>query len=83
VASALAVRLKIARLPDQLTWPRLTGTATIAGIGFTVSLFITGLALDQTELQNAARLAILTTSVAAALLGVTIVHRADQTHRPH
>ena len=53
--------------------------ATIAGIGFTVSLFITGLAFDRPDLQNAARLAVLVTSVVAAGLGsaVLLVGRRD------
>jgi Na+:H+ antiporter, NhaA family len=75
-ASALATRLRLARLPDDLTWPQLLGAAIIAGIGFTVSLFITGLAFDDTDLQDAARLAILTASVLASLLGAGILHRA-------
>jgi Na+/H+ antiporter NhaA len=77
-ASALAVRLRLAKLPDGITWPQLAGAATIAGIGFTVSLFITGLAFHQPELQNAARLAVLATSLAAAALGTAILQRSDR-----
>ena len=58
---------------------QLLGVATIAGIGFTVSLFITGLAFDRPDLQNAARLAVLVTSVVAAGLGsaILLVRRHD------
>ena len=53
--------------------PHLSGSATLAGIGFTVSLFITGLAFDRPDLQDAARLAVLVTSVVAAGLGSAIL----------
>lgn len=75
-ASALATRLRLARLPDDLTWSHITGGSAIAGIGFTVSLFITGLAFDDPDLQDAARLAILSASIIASLLGALILHRA-------
>jgi NhaA family Na+:H+ antiporter len=76
-ASALAVRLRLAKLPDDITWPQLTGAALIAGIGFTVSLFIAGLAFEDPQLQNAARLAVLTASIAASLLGAALLHHAN------
>lgn len=75
-ATAVAVRLRLAKLPDDITRAQLTGVAALAGIGFTVSLFITGLAFDQPGLQNAARLAVLTASVIAAGLGTVILLRA-------
>jgi Na+:H+ antiporter, NhaA family len=49
------------------------GVGAVAGIGFTVSLFITGLAYDDARLQDAARLAILATSAVAAVVGSTIL----------
>jgi NhaA family Na+:H+ antiporter len=77
-ASALAVRLRLAKLPDHITWPQLTGVASVAGIGFTVSLFITGLAFDRADLENAARLAVLAASVMAAAIGTAILYRASR-----
>ena len=77
-ASALAVRLRLAKLPDDVTWPHIAGAATVAGIGFTVSLFITGLAFDSQHLQNAARLAVLAASIAAALAGTAVLFRAGR-----
>ena len=68
-ASALAVRLRVARLPAGVSWRQVVGVGAVAGIGFTVSLFITGLAFDDPDLQDAARLAVLATSVVAALAG--------------
>ncbi|HKY67690.1 MAG TPA: Na+/H+ antiporter NhaA [Acidimicrobiales bacterium] len=72
-ASALAVRLRLARLPDGLSWRQVVGVGAVAGIGFTVSLFITSLAYDAPELQDAARLAVLATSVVAAVAGSAIL----------
>ncbi|HEU0170792.1 MAG TPA: Na+/H+ antiporter NhaA [Acidimicrobiales bacterium] len=72
-ASALAVRLGVARLPDGLAWRQIVGVGAVAGIGFTVSLFITGLAYDDVRLQDAARLAILATSAVAAVVGSAIL----------
>ncbi len=64
-----AVRLRLGRLPDGVAWPQLVPVAAIAGIGFTVSLFITGLAFDDPALRETATLAVLVASVLAALLG--------------
>ena len=72
-ATWLAVRLRAASLPAGVGWRGLIGAGALAGIGFTVSLFITGLAFDQAELQDAAKLAVLVASVAASLLGVAIL----------
>ena len=73
VASWLAVRTGMATLPDHTTWAAMAGVATIAGIGFTVSLFITGLAFDDPSLADAAKLAILAASVVAALVGAAVL----------
>ncbi len=69
----LAVRLRLATLPDGATWRHVTGVAALAGIGFTVSLFITGLAFDDQALQADAKTGILLASIAAAVLGTTIL----------
>jgi Na+:H+ antiporter, NhaA family len=55
----------------------VAGTATAAGIGFTVSLLITGLAFDTPELQNAARLAIRAASITTALAGTAVLLRSS------
>jgi NhaA family Na+:H+ antiporter len=72
-ASAVAVRLGIGRLPNGLAWRQIVGVGAVAGIGFTVSLFITDLAYDDVRLQDAARLAILATSAVAAVVGSAIL----------
>ena len=70
--SWLAVRLGFARLPDGVRWGHIVGVGAVAGIGFTVSLFITGLAFDDAELQTDAKIATLLASVVAATAGVLV-----------
>ncbi|MGB3410623.1 MAG: Na+/H+ antiporter NhaA [Microthrixaceae bacterium] len=69
-ASTLAVKLGIARLPEGVTLPQVGGMSMVAGIGFTVSLFISGLAFTDELLDAEAKIGILVASAIAALLGV-------------
>jgi NhaA family Na+:H+ antiporter len=69
----LAVRSRAAQLPTGVAWPHVVGAALLAGIGFTMSLFITDLAFAGVEalaLADAAKQGILAGSVTAAILGV-------------
>ena len=68
-----AVRLGISALPSGATARHIVGVAAISGIGFTVSLFVTGLAFDNLILQDEAKVGILVGSITAALLGVLIL----------
>ncbi len=74
-ASALAVRLKIATLPGGLRVSHLSGVAVIAGIGFTVSLFVADLSYGGLRLGEA-KVAILAASLLAGLLGALVVRLA-------
>jgi NhaA family Na+:H+ antiporter len=65
----LGVRLKLARLPRAMRWPHLIAVAAVAGVGFTVSLFIADLAFRQEELLEAAKVGVLAASILAGLLG--------------
>jgi NhaA family Na+:H+ antiporter len=69
----IAARLGVRDLPTGATWRSLTGVAAVAGIGFTVSLFVTSLAFADPELVDAARIGILVASLAASLLGAAIL----------
>ena len=71
--SWVAVRLGFGRLPDALRWGHVIGVAALAGIGFTVSLFITGLAFDDSAVQDDAKIGILLASVVAAIFGAGIL----------
>jgi NhaA family Na+:H+ antiporter len=67
--SWLAVRLGLSRLPAGARWGHIVGVGAVVGIGFTVSLFITGLAFDSPVLDDDAKTGILIASVAGACLG--------------
>jgi Na+:H+ antiporter, NhaA family len=82
--SWLAVRLGLGRLPDGARWGHILGVAAVAGIGFTVSLFITGLAFDTVGPQHDAKIGTLTASIVAAAGGAgifTIVARSIRGRR--
>ena len=75
-AAWLAARLGIARLPEGANWKMVFATATIAGIGFTVSLFVAELAYEPGSLQDAAKLGVLAASAVAAVIGGISLSRA-------
>jgi NhaA family Na+:H+ antiporter len=70
-ASALAVALGIAALPEGVRWPQLYGTAVLCGIGFTMSLFIASLAFEQGSIADVGleRLGIVAGSLLAGVSG--------------
>ena len=77
--SWLAVRLRIGTLPEGTSWPHIVGVAALAGIGFTVSIFVAGLAFeDELGLQNEAKIGILAASLIAAGLGSLALLRREQ-----
>ncbi|MGH9037525.1 MAG: Na+/H+ antiporter NhaA [Acidimicrobiia bacterium] len=80
-ASWLAVRVGLGRPPEGVSWRQLIAVAAVAGIGFTVSLFIAGLAFDDAELRDTAALATLVASVLAALLGAGLSTAAGAARR--
>ncbi len=70
----IAVKLGLGRLPERSDWVSLTGLGAVAGIGFTVSLFIAGLSFPGEELLTAeAQIGILVGSFIAAILGVGLL----------
>jgi NhaA family Na+:H+ antiporter len=74
-AALAAVRLRLALLPDGVNWTALHGCAWLAGIGFTMSLFIATLAFDGTTLLDAAKFGILAGSLLAGIVGAVLVRR--------
>jgi len=69
----LAIRFRLGVMPRLVTWQHIVGLAAIAGIGFTVSLFVTGLAFDNPELADRAKIGIFIGSGASGLLGYVIL----------
>jgi Na+/H+ antiporter NhaA len=74
----VALRTGLGRVPDTLRWGQLIGGAGLAGIGFTVALFVTELALDDEQLVTDAKIGILTGSLLAALIGWLIFRLAGE-----
>jgi Na+/H+ antiporter NhaA len=74
----IALRTRLGTVPDTLRWGQLIGGAGLAGIGFTVALFVTELALDDEELITDAKIGILTGSILAGLIGWLIFRLAGE-----
>ena len=70
LASWLAVRLGWCQLPPGVTWSGVMLVGLLAGIGFTMSIFIATLAFSDDNLLNAAKLGVLLASLLAATLGL-------------
>jgi NhaA family Na+:H+ antiporter len=70
--SWLAVRLGLGRLPAGTRWGHIIGLGAVAGIGFTVSLFVSGLAFEPGPLQDDAKMGVLVASVIAAVLATLV-----------
>ena len=74
--SWLVVWLGIAKLPDDLNWGQICGIGLLSGVGFTMSLFIAGLAFGDSELLSIAKLGILCASLVAGLGGWLVLRFA-------
>jgi NhaA family Na+:H+ antiporter len=70
--SWVAVKVGLAKLPEGVTWSVLLGASCLAGIGFTMSLFIAGLALDA-DLLAAGKIGTLVGSVLSAVFGMGLL----------
>jgi len=71
--SWLAVRLGIASIPSDMGWLQIIGASLLGGIGFTMSIFITGLAFSDELLIAQSKMAILIASLAAGGIGFLII----------
>jgi NhaA family Na+:H+ antiporter len=72
VLSWLAVRAGWASLPTGISWPAMVGAGFLAGIGFTMSLFIAALALSG-GLLDAAKIGVLAGSAVSAIVGMALL----------
>ena len=72
-ATWMAVRLGIGQLPEGVNWRQVYGAALFAGVGFTMSLFITSLAFSDARLIASAKLAILGGSLLSAIAGSLVI----------
>ena len=70
---ALAVWAGVAVKPDAYTWRQLAGAGALAGIGFTMSLFIAGEAFPDPGDFAAAKIAVFAASVVSAVVGIAVL----------
>lgn len=81
--SVLAVKTGIARLPNGVNWLQMLAVGTLAGIGFTVSIFISSLAFDDPAHLMEAKTAVLVATLIAGVAGYfALKHEARQEDAP-
>ena len=78
----LTIKTGLSPKPTGTTWLHLYGVAALCGIGFTMSLFIGGLAFADIEHQASIRLGVLTGSIISAIVGYCILYFAPSPDRP-
>ena len=71
--SFIVVKTKLASLPEHTTWLHMTGAAVLGGVGFTMSIFVTGLAFESEMAIVAAKVGILTASALAGIIGLALL----------
>ncbi|MGH6611712.1 MAG: Na+/H+ antiporter NhaA, partial [Burkholderiaceae bacterium] len=82
LASFLAVRLGLAVKPAEYSWQQLTGAGALAGIGFTMSLFIADQAFPSGPDFAAAKIAVFSASILSAIIGVAVLWKAADPFPP-
>lgn len=80
--SLIAVKLKISALPQRSSWSQMLGVGLLAGIGFTMSIFIALLSFKhEVDFQDEAKFAILIASFIAAISGYVILNLSSKKRR--
>ncbi|KUO65406.1 MAG: sodium:proton antiporter [Alphaproteobacteria bacterium BRH_c36] len=75
-SAIVAVQLGFGRLPSGVNWGQMFGVAMLAGIGFTMSLFVASLAFSDVSVMASAKIAVLSASFFAAISGLTVLYVA-------
>ena len=78
----LTVRLGVSVLPPAIQWPQIAAVSLLAGIGFTVAIFIAGLSYSDGALVESAKLGIFAASIIAAVLGFVAVRLTSHGPQP-
>jgi Na+:H+ antiporter, NhaA family len=76
IASSVAVRFGVASLPEKVSWRQVYGASWLAGIGFTMSLFIAALAFSDAALLDSAKIGVLTASCCSGAVGWSMLRRS-------
>jgi NhaA family Na+:H+ antiporter len=80
-AAAVAIKLRLAKLPVAASWAQFYGVALLCGIGFTMSLFIGLLAFPNPALQDEVKVGVLIGSLVSALCGCALLSVAKHASR--
>jgi len=76
IFSKIFIKLKLASLPEGVNWQHVYGMAFLAGIGFTMSMFISDLGFQEESYKEIAKVGVLAASLIAGILGVIILRLA-------
>jgi Na+:H+ antiporter, NhaA family len=74
----LATKFRIATLPEGITWSQIAGVGCLAGVGFTMSLFVTTLAFEDAALVDSAKLGIFAASIISGVAGYFVLKIASR-----
>jgi len=80
--AGLSVKFGLAQLPSGTKWAHILGVSLLAGMGFTMSLFVATLAFPEPAMLNAAKIGILAGSLLAAMLGAVVLSRSLKRSSP-
>ncbi|MHA2368821.1 MAG: Na+/H+ antiporter NhaA [Candidatus Hodarchaeales archaeon] len=78
LAVLLGVKLGLAQIPDDVDWWHIVGAGSLAGIGFTMSTFISGLAFTTGSILDMAKIGILLASFCSAVIGIFLLTRCGR-----
>ena len=78
----IMIKLKLSVLPAGMNWAHLLGAGLLAGVGFTMSLFITTLAFDIPQFVTEAKVGIFTASIVSGVLGYFALRKASTIQAP-
>jgi NhaA family Na+:H+ antiporter len=76
--SKVFVKLKLGTLPPGVSWHQVYGMSFLAGIGFTMSMFISELGFEDEAFKEIAKVGVLAASLLAAILGVSLLRYAKE-----
>ncbi len=79
LATWVVIRMGFTDLPENISWRQIYGVATLAGIGFTMALFVADLALSDDQAIASAKMGILGASAICAVLGYAVLRSSLRT----
>jgi len=82
ICSWLAIKLKIAAKPEGVSWSKIYAAGILAGIGFTMSLFIANLAFTEQSLLDISKVGILSASLISGIIGFIVLKRTLKSSKP-